>query len=161
MVEIPLTKGKIALIDDEDYEKVNKHRWHYFIKDNRTTGYAYTNITINGKHFCMGMHRFILNLSDCLHIDHVNSNGLDNRKENLRVCSRSQNRANSILNKNNSSGFRGVYISLGKWVASIRVNNKSIYLGTYQDKINAAIAYNNAAMKHFREFAKINSIERG
>lgn len=93
-------------------------------------------------------------------VDHINRNGLDNYRCNLRPATRLQNRMNCGLSKRNKSGFKGVswHKSCNKWVAKIEINDKSIYLGLFDDKIEAAKAYNAAAKKHFGEFAWLNPI---
>ena len=104
------------------------------------------------------MHQVILNTPKGMLSDHRNGNGLDNRRKNLRACNVQQNKANSRLPKNNTSGFKGVYWEkkLKKWGALIRVNGKAIYLGYNLDKAGAARRYNQAAYKYFSEFARLN-----
>ena len=106
------------------------------------------------------LHRYIMNPKGGEVVDHINRDTLDNRRENLRVCSKSQNRENSILYISNKSGYRGVYWNKrsGGWVATIRHNNKRYWIGTYKDKKDAALAYNNAAMKYHGSFASLNKV---
>jgi len=141
MQKIHLTQGKIALVDDEDFEWLNKWKW-YFHK----TGYATTN---GGKIF---MHRLINNTPQGLHTDHINRKKLDNRRSNLRSVTPGQNSMNTELRKNNTSGYRGVTwhgIGKGYWRAILTVNDKPIHLGLFTSKIDAAKAYNNAVYKYF------------
>jgi len=89
-------------------------------------------------------------------IDHINQNKLNNRRNNLRVCSRSENGANRSIPKTNTSGYKGVYRIKNKWMAQIGIKNKSIYLGCFDEKVDAAIAYDTAATKAFGAFARLN-----
>ena len=152
MKYIKLTKDKFAIVNDEDYEKVNQHKWCYDCLD-----YAVRN---KGQSKKQRMQNFILNPPIGFIIDHINGNGLDNRRNNLRIATQSQNRANSIINKNNTSGHRGVYWykPYNKWMVMIMVNYKQIFLGYHIDKLKAVRIYNKSAIKYFGEFAKLNNI---
>jgi hypothetical protein len=157
MKEIALTKDKIALIDDEDFEKINNFTWHWSgdpINPERA-GYAMSANNI-------AMHRLILNLGkNDPHVDHKDGNGLDNRRNNLRLATRSQNGANKRKNRNKVSKFKGVSpcsSNKTKWRATIKVNKKTISLGTYLIEEMAAYAYDLAAKKYFGEFALVNNV---
>ena len=153
MEYINLTQGHIAIVDDEDYERVNQYKWCY------CQGYAQRYINKGYKKRAIElMHRFINKTDEGLHTDHINGDGLDNRKINLRTCTASQNAMNSKTPKNNSSGFKGVYWrkDIEKWRAKIGVNRKTIHIGNYDSKIKAARAYNEAALKYHGEHAKLN-----
>jgi hypothetical protein len=91
-------------------------------------------------------------------VDHRNGNGLDNRRINLRLCTDAQNRANRRLQRNNKSGFKGVFLNAknGKFLAHVQVNKKTFYLGSFVSPIDAAKAYDKAAKLHFGEFARLN-----
>ncbi len=106
------------------------------------------------------MHREILGLDhgDRRQVDHINGDGLDNRKENLRICDTSKNVINRSIGKINTSGYKGVNWrkKSKKWVARIGFNNKRIYLGDFNNKEDAARAYDTAALKYYGEFAKLN-----
>ena len=130
MKEIGLTNGLTAIVDDEDYVRLSKHRWRRSV--NTHTNYA----VMANKRGKPRMHRVILGVDKCVgyEVDHINGNGLDNRKENLRICSKSSNQHNRLrLNSNNASGFIGVslYIPNGKWRSRIQVNNSVVYLGYF------------------------------
>lgn len=161
MKEIPLTKGKVALVDDEDYERViSMGKWQL-----GSGGYAQKTIYFgreNGKQIkrTLFMHRFIMNATDNEHIDHKKGSVRDNRRCNLRRCSQHQNRMNRVLNKNSITGYKGVYRSntLGRFRAGIQVSGKQIHLGTFSTDIEAAKAYNKAAAHYFGEFAKLNPL---
>lgn len=107
------------------------------------------------------MHRLLMTSPTGTMVDHINGNGLDNRKENLRVVTNSQNLMNRGKNKNNTSGYKGVLWDKvrNKWIALIGFNNKNIYLGRFFTKNEAAFAYNAKAEELFGEFAQINIIE--
>lgn len=149
--EIQLTQGKVAIIDDDDFEKISKFKWHY------EHGYAMGTIDKRKRAY---MHRFITDCPIGKVVDHVNGDTLDNRKSNLRICSQRQNAVN--INKNRgTSKFKGVTLRVDKkkWQASITVNYKSIYLGSFDTEIEAAQAYNNAALEFFGKYASLNTID--
>jgi hypothetical protein len=138
-----------AIIDKEDYEKVKDYKWHK----------GHSNYIVSAKNG-IRLHRLIMNYPSNMEIDHKNHNKLDNRKENLRVCTGSQNKMNGKIHKDNFSKFKGVSWNKknNKWVACIYTNNKNKFLGCFNNKIDAAIAYNNAALKYYGEFALLNKI---
>ncbi len=92
-------------------------------------------------------------------IDHINGDGLDNRKSNLRICKHGENQYNSKMPKNNTSGYKGVYWDKrrNKWISQININGKHVYIGQFINAIDAANAYDKAAMQYHKEFAKPNS----
>lgn len=147
MKEIILKSGEKALVDDEDYELLNKFKWQYQL------GYAVRNIKVY-------MHRDIIKTEEGLETDHINGNKLDNRKENLRKVTQSQNQANRKKGKNKSSIYKGViwHKRRNHWLAQITINRKKIYLGSFNNEIDAAKAYNEAAIKYFGEFARLNEV---
>lgn len=141
-------------MDDEDYELVSRYRWSPTQgQRQRETFYAQTWISGTGNR---KMHRLIL--PDMKIIDHVNGDGLDNRRSNLRIASRRDNNRNVPLRSDNTSGFKGACWDrrANKWLASISVNGKNLFLGRYADKMDAALAYDRAAVEHFGEFARLN-----
>jgi len=151
---IILTKNKVAIVDDEDYERVNQHKWSAYKYNNRNW---YATATIKQKN--IRLHRFILNLKDGEEADHINNDGLDNRKCNLRICSRSEN----LMNKRKpshgeTSKFKGVSWNnlYKKWQVYIKVNGKNKFLGNFKKETEAAQKYNEAAIKYYGEFACIN-----
>jgi len=153
--ELILTQGKVALVDAEDFERVSKYKWFYHFKKGQKTGYAWADR--NGKTFLM--HRIIMGLTNPKILsDHINRNGLDNRKQNLRACSTSDNSKNCSIYSNNSSGFKGVNRSSSKkqWVARIRSKGKSTFIGSFKTAVNAAKAYDVAALAIHGEFALTN-----
>lgn len=149
MKEIKLTQGKVAIVDNEDYESINKHKWFY------NSGYA---VRRNGKSH-MKMHRQIMNTPQGEITDHINGNKLDNRRQNLRIVNNQVNILNRPLQKNNESSFRGVswHSGVGKWIVQIGSNSfEDKYIGYYDDKIQAALAYDRAAQAIFKEHAVLN-----
>ena len=154
---IPLTKGMEAIVDTEDYEWLTQWKWHTFIAK-----YAARSQWIKGKNKkkTILMHRLIMNTPDDMDTDHINGNGLDNRKCNLRVCTSSQNHMNQNLQKKDkTSKYKGVYWNKerDKWQAYITVG-KVRSLGRFDKEDDAAMAYNMAGLRNFREFAKLNYI---
>ena len=154
MKEIKLTQGKVAIVDDEDYEYLNQWKW-YLCK-----GYITRNIRLeDGRQGKIYMHRLIVDTPVGMYTDHINGNRLDNRKGNLRICSKSQNGMNRGGQKNNTTGYKGVFINKARnnhIFSQIRANNILIYLGTFRTLENAARAYNKAALKYHGEFAQLN-----
>lgn len=167
MKQIPLTQGKFALVDDEDYEYLNQFKWYALRHGN--TYYAIRNLqSVNGKRTSLKMHRVILGITDPkILIDHKNKNGCDNTRNNLREASHSQNMANvSYRKKDSSSSYLGVNLSGSKykgkrysrWCAQITKDRVKYHLGHFLNEKEAAMAYNNAAIKLHGEFAKLNVI---
>lgn len=152
MKEIKLSKqGKhqgryVAIVDDEDFERLNEYNWFY------TKGRACR--VENRKH--IAMHNEIMNTPIGKEIDHINRNALDNRKVNLRICTRQQNICNEV--RKNKSGLRGVHFRDRKkpWVAYITVKRKQINLGSFNTEKEAAIVYDKKAKELFGEFATLN-----
>lgn len=159
MKEIQLTKGKFAIVDEEDYQRLMEHNWHY------SGEYAARSITRrkNGKRNSSNvwMHKVVINSPEGMQVDHINRNKLDNRKSNLRVCTSHQNSINIGIRKDNNSGYKGVFFDSrsGKWVARIRHREKSIWIGTFDCVHQAGRAYNDVAFKFHGEFAYLNEIK--
>lgn len=154
MKKIPLTRGKFALVDSDDYEKVTQYTW-------RCTVYGYAVAYMGGGRKApkyQPMHRFLLDAPRGVQVDHINGNPLDNRRSNIRLCTAAQNSQNTRKRKGTSSRFKGVYWhkAASKWMAYINVGGRRIYLGLYLSETAAALAYDEAAKKHFKSFAKLN-----
>jgi len=156
MKEIQLTQGLVALVDDDDFEFLDQWKWNL-----DSHGYAKRDIKTKDGRTCIKMHREILSLSknDGIFVDHINNIPLDNRKHNLRKCSKSENQHNSCIRKNNTSGYKGVRLQkrTGKWTARITVNWKEIHIGTFETPELAHAAYCNAALELHGEFANFGN----
>lgn len=156
MKSIPLTQGKIALVDDEDYEYLNQWKWQAYRSKN--TWYAQRSYKINGRKKSVSMHRLLVSAKDDKLVDHINGDGLDNRKSNLRICTLTENNHNRRINKDNHSGYKGVYWHARdkRYIAQIKVNGKQIILGRFRDAVDAAKAYDKGAIRHHGSFARLN-----
>jgi len=155
---ISLTKGKVVIIDNEDYEWLNQWKWCYVEASRGTSdGYAYRGVWQNGKNKAILMHRLIMDVPDDLQVDHIDGNGLNNRRSNLRLATASQQAANRNRWKS-PRPFRGVrwVAKKKKWRAEISVDGKSQHIGYFHDPILAALAYDERAIERFGEFARPN-----
>lgn len=151
MKKIKLTQNKFALIDDEDFDLVSQYKWHAGLR--KHTYYAFN------RRKNLLMHRLIMKVTDSkLQIDHINRNGLDNRKKNLRIVDNRKNSLNSRPKRNNkTSKYKGVDMHVcGKWRAVIRPNKKQIHLGLFNNEKDAALAYDKKAKILFGEYAFLN-----
>jgi hypothetical protein len=158
--QIALTKGYVTIVDDEDYESLSRHKWHVMVTKTGNA-YAVRLVTRDGKQRAVLMHRQITGAPKGSHVDHANRNSLDNRRQNLRPCSSSQNASNHCKQRGTwSSRYKGVSWSsrAGKWRAYIVVQTKFKHLGYFDTENEAALTYNRAAKKHFGEFALPNDI---
>lgn len=157
MKQIFLKGGGVAIVDDSDYDFINKWVWRKNTPENRKTSYACRGIAPSS------MHRVIMGVTDPkIYVDHIDGNGLNNTRENLRLC----NSFESARNKRKpvsgvTSKYKGVYYRHKEKIfqAHIKVNYKMIYLGRFKDEKEAAIAYNSAALIYHKEFACLNIIE--
>ena len=155
---IPLIKGKFAIVDPSDYECLSEYKWH--LAESPAGSYAARwGRTVNNKRKKIWMHREVIDIPKNMVCDHINGIRLDNRSANLRPATVSQNVCNSPKLK---IGTRSKYKGLEwdktqrKWKARIQVNRKRIYLGSFSTEINAAKAYDEAAHKYHKEFARPN-----
>lgn len=154
-VRIPLTRGEFAIIDEQDLELVTQYKW-------QCTIHGYASSAIPGqKKKKQYMHRLIMDADDGEFVDHINHNKLDNRRENLRICSRAENVRNS-RSPEGKSQYKGVSFKPGRkkpWRSRIYVNGEQIILGDYLTEVEAAYAYDLAAKEHFGEFAYLNNVK--
>jgi hypothetical protein len=159
MKQIYLTQNQIALVDDADYDfLINFNSWCATTHKRRKTFYAVSSKMIGDKCKNLFMHRLLLNItSNDLFVDHIDGNGLNNQRSNLRICTREQNQRNRPKNKNNKSGYKGVFWDKerNKWQAKIMVDKKPIYLGRFDDLELAGFVYQEAARKYHKEYACI------
>lgn len=156
MKEIKLTRGIIALIDDEDFELISSHHWFADAK-----GYAVSKVPHpfkKGERSVLRMHRLVLGLGfdDKIQVDHIDLNKSNNQKSNLRKATNSQNKCNSAAYKTSKSGVKGAYFSekLNIWRSSIRSNGKLKHLGCFKTAEEAHAAYCIAAKEIHGEFAR-------
>lgn len=155
MKKIRLTQNRFALVDDDDFERVNALRWLAAFAH----GHWYAAREHNGT--TLSMHRFILGItSRKIWVDHRDNDGLNNQRNNLRACTPRQNCRNRKINKNNSSGFKGVTIDRYKssvyYVATICVNYRNRFIGQFKTAREAAKAYDREAIKLHGDFRRTN-----
>jgi beta-glucanase (GH16 family) len=154
--EIQLTNGYKAIVDDEDFDELSKFKWH--VAPGYNTNYAsYTNYDNYKK--TIAMHRMVMGFPEKLQIDHINGNGLDNRKSNLRICTRSQNKMNTKKNKIKKFKYKGVAINKNNkhpFYGQLRFGKVRYYLGCFSTPEEAALAYDKKAKELFGEFACLN-----
>lgn len=163
MIEIPLTQGYVTLVDDMDADIADK-KW--CVKCTPRSPYAIRSISIDGKATRLYVHRVILEriigrpLADGEFVDHIDGDGLNNTRSNLRLASKQQNNCNRGLDRDNRSGVKGVHWrpTRGKWQARITINQKIKHLGYFVNIDDAAKCYNDAAIALFGEFAWLNPI---
>lgn len=143
----------VAIVDDEDFELVSKYKWQA-----APFGRTWSAHRTGWPKSTIFMHRVIMNAPDGFEVDHIDGNGLNNTKENLRICTHAENTKNQKLRIDSKSGYKGVdwHIYIKKWRARIRVNYEEVSLGYFDSAIDAAEAYDRAAREYFGEFAKTN-----
>lgn len=153
MKEITLTRGKVTLVDDEDYDQLRALKWHAIGSDKY--GW-YAACIIHGS--TVEMHRFILGRPAGMEVDHVDRNGLNNTRNNLRLATHAENMRNRCIARNNTSGFKGVHWNRkdSRRVAQMKFNGQYIYLSYYCNAIDAARAYDSKASELYGEFARLN-----
>lgn len=153
MREIALTKGKVAVVDADDFDRVSAFKWYY-----EGTGYAARRDNMQDWRL-VKMHRFILGVTyTSTIVDHINRNTLDNRKENLRVSDKSCNAVNSKRRSDNTTGFKGVQLikRTGKYSATVVCRGRRYWIGTFDDPFSAAVAWDVRAQELFGEHVDTN-----
>jgi hypothetical protein len=157
---IPLTRGKYALVDPADFAPLSEYKWH--MVDARGTFYAVRSSGKRGrqKRVIIKMHREILKVPDGMFVDHINHNGLDNRRANLRPATQAQNARNrrKVHRDGYHSNYKGLtwYKRQNRWAVRVMVDNKSKFIGYFDNELDAARAYDEAARKYHGDFASLN-----
>lgn len=152
---LPLSKDRFALIDEEDFERVSPWLWSVCVRQNPYSPYALR----RQMHKTIYLHRFIMNAPKNRDVDHIDGNGLNCRKSNLRVCTHAQNQYNyTKCAKRTTSKFKGVHIDRddGRWISRIKFKGKSINIGVFDTQEQAAHEYDKAAVSYFGKYAKLN-----
>ena len=158
MPYIPLTRGQSTLLDTLDFDALTAYRWIY-----DTHGYAVHRYRdADGRSQRLWLHRLIMTrllghpIPPDLQVDHINRDRLDNRRDNLRLATRSQNQAHKGRSHHNTSGYKGVNANHGKWEVRLKIEHRSLYLGRFADPLAAAQVYDAAARLFSAEFAGLN-----
>lgn len=159
MKEIPLSRGQVALVDDDDYHLVTGRKWQ---AKRRTTGDGFYAVCWNKNGAApsrLTLHGLIMGHREGFEVDHIDCDGLNCRRANMRWATHSQNSANRKKTRANSSGYKGVSWDKDRrrWVAEIRIHQLRLFLGRFHSAEEAAIAYDDAARLHYGEFARLNS----
>lgn len=149
---VPLTRGFVAVIDAADAELVSGWSWHALVGA-RGNVYAARGVSVHGRKSAILMHRQIIGES-AADVDHISGDGLDNRRVNLRACSRQDNLRNMRMSTRNRVGLKGVYPARDRFAAGITVDGRSQYLGTFSTPEEAHRAYVAAAKRLFGSFAR-------
>lgn len=155
VAHVPLTMGKFAKIDRCDIDLV--HHWNWRCMVHRNTCYAVRSITIDGKKSTILMHRVLLDAGDGFQVDHINRDGLDNTRKNIRLATASQNRLNQGVRSDSRSGLKGAFWSDErlKWRSHITVDGSKVYLGSYDAPEDAHAAYARASREFHGEFGSV------
>jgi hypothetical protein len=151
--EVLLTNHDTTTVDETELSRVQEHKW--FAKQDHKNKKWYVARTVD----CVYLHRFIMGAKKGEQVDHRDGNGLNNQKSNLRFCNHAQNQHNQQIKRfKKTSTYKGVHrpIKWNMWVATIQVNNTTKYIGHFQKEIDAARAYDIAALKYYGEFARLN-----
>lgn len=156
MQEIPLTKGMIAIVDDADFHWTNQHKWYAQSSNGKWYAARRLSRREDRNRKLVLLHRVLLNAAPDKDVDHRNGNTLDCRRENLRLCSESQNLHNrGLVKSRNKSGYKGVYFDKQrkKWRSRIMIDRKMIELGFFNTPEDASEAYNKTVREYMGEFA--------
>lgn len=162
--KIPLTKGKFAIVDPEDYKRLAKYKWHLSISPTSSYAARWQRRQPGGLRKKIWMHREVIDIPKHMLCDHKNGNGLDNRRTNLRPATVSQNLCNRRKTKSKTrSKYKGLEWDKiqRKWKVRIQHNGKRIYLGSFSKEIDAARAYDKKAKVLFGQFASLNFPDAG
>ncbi len=152
MAQIPLTRVRVAIVDEADFETISRFSWHC-----TSHGYAARTVVEKGVKRVVYMHREVARPLESEQVDHINLDSLDNRKSNLRCCVGSDNRCNRGAHRNNTTGLKGVMFHRNRktqYSAAIRKNGKSHFLGYFKTPQEAHAAYAAVSKDHHGEFAR-------
>jgi len=157
MKKIKLTQDKYALVDNDDFEFLNQWKWYATKQGNTFYAHRDSRNRKRNKGNIVSMHREIMNNPNNKLVDHIDGNGLNNQRKNLRFCTKSENGMNQKIHKNSTSKLKGVTFdkSRQKYLAQINVNKRKIFIGRFINKEDAYKAYCEACKKYHREFANI------
>lgn len=155
---IPLSRGKFALVSDCDYERASQFKWSLDVNGYACRMESYVGSDGKRKRRKVLLHRFILDAPPHLQVDHIDHDKLDNRRQSLRLVTRTQNRANSRPRRNSSSRYKGVHWHKRDqcWCVMLRTNGVKYWIGTFQDEVDAARAYDRKARELIGAYAYLN-----
>lgn len=159
MIEIPLSKGYVAIVDDDCPDAILEKKWHVLVKRSGKVYAIRNQATPDGGRCTEYLHRAIMSPAVGFVVDHIDGDGLNNQRSNLRVCSNTENVRNSKMHRRNTSGFKGVSWNKdrGGWDARIMVAGKQVSLGCFTHKSEAAEAYDHACVRMHGQYAKTNA----
>lgn len=156
---IPLSQGKVAICDASDYNLVSPYNW--YAQRAKYTYYAGTSILVRGRYRRLDLHRHLMGVyKRGTLVDHIDGDGLNNLRYNLRVCVQCENLRNTKISVDSTTGLKGVsfHKSTGKWQSNIIIHGRQVYLGLFSNVEMAAKAYDTASLKLHGEFGKTNSM---
>ena len=152
--QFELTQGKVARIDEDNWDSLSSFSWSA-MKSRRGQYYAVRGVWENGKVIRKWLHREIMNCPAGMFVDHINGDSMDNRRENLRICTSKQNSQNQKRRINNTTGVKGVFFNkFGSYVVTIRDNGKAKYLGSFKTLDEATTVRREAELRCYGEFAR-------
>jgi hypothetical protein len=154
-LEIPLSKKQIAIVDDDMYDYLMRWKWNATLRPSGDGYYAVTRLDGEKNH--TPMHHLIVDVPEGMEVDHKDGNGLNNVRDNLRLCTHQQNLFNRRKNRSSTTGYKGVTQHRGKFQAQIGLHGKNIYLGIYPTAKEAHEVYIAKAKELFGDFANINN----
>jgi hypothetical protein len=155
MREIPLSRGKVAIVDDADYEWLSQWKWSV---GGSRQGHARRGVIKNGRWTSSLMHREIMDAAPEQQVDHINGDRFDNRRCNLRLCNGTENNRNRPKRKDSTAPYKGIVWCGGRWWARINLDGKQTFLSSHATAEAAARAYNEAALAVYGDFARVNRI---
>jgi hypothetical protein len=158
MTIIVISKGLHTAVDDDVLDLFSTLKWQAMYDSHTKKYYARCHQRIDGKDKTVLIHRIIMGAKKGEIVDHINGNTLDNRRQNLRICTNAENCRNKKIHSDNQNGFKGIRKHKNFWQAKVTKDYKDYYAGSFKTPLEAAIAYNKKAKELFGEFAKLNVI---